>query len=116
MDERMIVAIAIIAGIAGVIALWQLIRAGYVKEVKEVLLYFVTQAEQAFGGKTGKLKRAAVLAWIYEKMPAQMRFFITAEQLGWFIDEAVDGMKHYLSTNSAAAAIVTGEKGDGNNG
>lgn len=111
-DYRYIVVLAILAGISGIIVLWQLIRAGYVEEVKAVLLYFVTKAEQMFGGKTGKLKRAAVLAWIYEKMPAIVRFFITSEAFGTMIDEAVEEMKRYLQSNANAAAIVSGEAAD----
>jgi glycine/D-amino acid oxidase-like deaminating enzyme len=114
MDDWMIIVLALCGGVAGVFTLWYLIRKGYVKEVKGVLLYFVTQAEQLFGGKTGRLKRAAVLAWIYEKMPSALKLFISADAIGVLIDEAVEEMKKYLQSNGAAAAIVSGE--DAGNG
>lgn len=95
--------------ILALVCIWFLIRSGYVKEVKSVLLYFVTQAEQFFGGKTGKLKKAAVISWVYEKLPNIIRFFISSEEMSYLIENAVEDMKKYLAENTAAAALVTKE-------
>lgn len=92
------------------IVLWILIRMGFVNEVNKILLYFVTQAEREFGGKTGKLKKAAVLAWIYERMPSMARLFISSNYFGILIDAAVEEMKKYLESNTQAADIVKDDK------
>ncbi len=111
--DKLIIIISAVVGALGVVLLWLLIRAGYIKEVKGVLLYFVTQAEKDFGGKTGKLKKSAVLVWIYEKMPKLIRLFISSEQFGSLIDTAADELTKYLASNTAAAAIVNGEDKEG---
>lgn len=84
-----------------------LCRRGATPYVKQMLFYLVTEAERHFGGGTGELKYAAVTTWIYEKLPAVVRFFFTAKQIDKLIEEAVNEMQEYLSKNDKAATLVS---------
>lgn len=86
------------------------IKAGYEKQIKQFLLYLVVKAEKEFGGKTGELKFAAVASWIYEKLPAIARIFISSDNIEELIEEAVELMKKYLAENENAKAIVEQNK------
>jgi hypothetical protein len=83
-----------------------LVRKGSTQYVKQMLFYLVTQAEAEFGSGTGELKYAAVTTWLYERMPAIIKFFFTAKQIDAMIEAAVQQMKEYLSTNESAKAFV----------
>lgn len=83
-----------------------LIRKGATSYVKQMLFYLVTQAEAEFGSGTGDLKYAAVTTWLYERMPAIMKFFFTAKQIDAMIEAAVAQMKEYLSKNTSAQTFV----------
>ena len=71
-----------------------------------MLFYLVTQAEAEFGSGTGDWKYAAVTTWLYERMPAILKFFFTAKQIDTMIEAAVDQMKEYLQKNASAQAFV----------
>ena len=83
-----------------------LIRKGATSYVKQMLFYLVTQAEAEFGSGTGDLKYAAVTTWLYERMPAILKFFFTAKQIDAMIEAAVKQMKEYLKKNASAQAFV----------
>lgn len=83
-----------------------LVKKGSAKYVKQMLFYLVTQAEVEFGSGTGDLKYAAVTTWLYERMPAILKFFFTAKQIDAMIEAAVDQMKEYLQKNTSAQAFV----------
>jgi len=83
-----------------------LIRKGATSYVKQMLFYLVTQAEAEFGSGTGDLKYAAVTTWLYERMPAIMKFFFTAKQIDAMIEAAVAQMREYLSKNTSAQTFV----------
>jgi len=57
----------IAAAVAGVIAL---IKKGETQILKEILFRLVTQAEAEFGGGVGELKKAAVIEWLYSRLPS----------------------------------------------
>lgn len=83
-----------------------LVKKGSSQYVKQMLFYLVTQAEAEFGSGTGDLKYAAVTTWLYERMPAILKFFFTAKQIDTMIEAAVDQMKEYLQKNASAQAFV----------
>jgi len=83
-----------------------LVRKGSTQYVKQMLFYLVTRAEAEYGSGTGELKYAAVTTWLYERMPAIIKFFFTAKQIDAMIEAAVQQMKEYLSTNESAKALV----------
>lgn len=83
-----------------------LIKKGAIKQVNEILFYLVTEAEKQFGGGTGQLKYAAVVAWLYERLPLVTKFLITAKQLDEMIEESVHRMKDYLEKNKDARLLI----------
>lgn len=83
-----------------------LVKRGATSYVKQMLFYLVTKAEAEYGSGTGDLKYAAVTTWLYERMPAIIKFFFTAKQIDAMIEAAVQQMKEYLSTNESAKALV----------
>lgn len=89
-DSILLVAFVIIACLVA-------IKKGYIKQVKQGLLALVIQAEKMYGGKTGQLKFAAVATWIYEKLPAIARIFLTSQDIENLIEDAVIEMKEYLA-------------------
>ena len=97
---------SILLVIAVIIAVIVMVRQGYIKQVKQGLLYLVTKAEQEFGGGTGDLKYSAVSDWIYGKLPTIARLFLSAETIDNLIETAVEEMKDYLSENNSAAKLI----------
>jgi len=83
-----------------------LVRKGSTQYVKQMLFYLVTRAEAEYGSGTGELKYAAVTTWLYERMPAIIKFFFTAKQIDAMIEAAVQQMKEYLSKNDYAKSFV----------
>ncbi|MDD4592920.1 MAG: hypothetical protein PHG06_21240 [Parabacteroides sp.] len=83
-----------------------LVRKGSSRYVKQMLFYLVTQAEAEYGSGTGDLKYAAVTTWLYERIPAILKFFFSAKQIDAMIESAVDQMKEYLMKNASAQAFV----------
>ena len=91
-----------------VIAVILMLRRGAKKQVNEMLFYLVTEAEDYFGSGTGQLKYAAVVTWLYERLPAIVRFIFTQKQIDEMIEEAVQRMKQYLESNMMARVMIVG--------
>jgi len=89
-----------------VIGLMVLVKRGYSYYAKQILFYLVTKAEAEFGGGTGQLKYAAVTTWLYEKLPAIAKFILTTKTIDALIEEAVQQMKKYLTSNEQARVLV----------
>lgn len=83
-----------------------LIKKGATKMVKQMLFYLVLIAEEQFGSGTGDLKYAAVVTWIYERLPPVVKFFLTSAQLDRLIEAAVAEMKDYLQSNESVSVRI----------
>lgn len=92
--------------VIAVIGLIVLVKRGYSYYAKQILFYLVTKAEAEFGGGTGQLKYAAVTTWLYEKLPAIAKFILTPKTIDVLIEEAVQQMKKYLTSNEQAKVLV----------
>ena len=79
-----------------------------VKNIKEWLLYAVTEAEIALGGKTGQLKLRMVYDMAIEKF--EWLSFISFELFTEWVDEALVNMRDMLAKNETISEIVKGEK------
>ncbi len=99
--------IEISGGILTAIGIVILLRKGAKSGVSEILFYLVTRAEQEFKSKTGELKYASVVTWLYERMPVFCRFMLSQKEIDTLIESAVVRMKEYLKQNSAAEKIVS---------
>ena len=100
MDMNLIVNIAIVLiAIFSLIWLW---RKGYRKQVREILLILVIQAEKAWGRGTGAVKFSEV----YNKLPTIVTLLFTRNDIEQMINDAVEQMKRYIESNSAVRSIV----------
>jgi hypothetical protein len=95
--------------VAAAIAVVVLFKRGEVSFLKEILFRLVTKAEQEFGCGTGELKKAAVVEWIYDKLPAILRFIITRKEIDNLIDEIVVYAKTKWAANAKLKEYVSGE-------
>lgn len=82
--------------LALVLGLVLLLRFGSKKQIRAVLLYLVSRAEEEWGSGTGEIKYASVVAAVYERIPTAARFLITERELSQMIEAAVSKMKEYL--------------------
>lgn len=76
-------------------------------KVKEWLLFAVVQAEKELGAKTGQIKLRYVYDMFLSKFPALVNI-ISFEQFSELVDEALDEMKHLMSTNNNIKIYVKG--------
>ena len=100
MDMNLIVNIAIVLiAIFSLIWMW---KKGYRKQVREILLILVIQAEKAWGRGTGAVKFSEV----YNKLPTIVTLLFTRNDIEQMINDAVEQMKRYIESNSAVRNIV----------
>ena len=97
---------SVIVVILFIVAVILMLRKGAKKQVNEMLFYLVTEAEKQFGGGTGQLKYAAVVAWLYERLPLIVRILFTEKQIDLLIEDAVERMKKYLESNIQARVLI----------
>lgn len=78
-----------------------------INNIKEWLLYAVTEAEVTLGEKTGQLK----LRMVYDMAIAKFEWlsFVSFETFSGWVDEALDHMRNMISSNERVKAIVKGE-------
>ena len=93
-----------------VLCLYLLLQTRYKKQVSQMLLYLVAQAEKEFGSKTGQIKFAAVCAWLYERLPATAKLVLSPIIIERMIEEAVLHLKEYLDNNAQARMVITDDK------
>ena len=88
--------------VAFIVLLW---KKGKQQAVKSMIYYLVCKAEQQFGSKTGDIKYAAVVTWLYDRLPIIVQWVFTKEEIGNYIEEAVDRLKKYLQENPDATLL-----------
>lgn len=105
------IAIGISAIICAIIILmykfFQLPTEKQIQNIKEWLLYAVTEAEKQLGGGTGQIKLRQVYDWAVAKFPWVQ--FIKFETFSGWVDEALVTMKYLLEQNKAIKTYVAGE-------
>ncbi len=87
--------------IAVIIVLILLYKHGRIEVVKKVLFSLVSRAEKEFGSGTGELKKAAVIEWIYEKLPKIVTIFITPKEIEQLIESVLEYAKTKWASNTA---------------
>lgn len=77
-----------------------------VANIKEWLLYAVTEAETALGSGTGQLK----LRYVYDMALSKFAWlkYIPFETFSKWVDDALEEMRHMLATNENVKVIVEG--------
>ena len=81
---------------------------GQKKIVYKILYSLVTEAEKQFGGGTGELKQAHVIAKVYNVLPAVLKSVISANRLGKWVDDALQKAKKKWSENSNVSGYIEG--------
>ena len=87
-------------------ALILLYRRGRIGIVKKILFVLVSRAEKKFGSGTGELKKAAVIEWIYEKLPKIVTVFITPKEIEQLIESVLEYAKTKWAANTALQEYI----------
>lgn len=98
---------SILLVIAVAVALVLLYKHGRIEIVKKVLFSLVSRAEKEFGSGTGELKKAAVIEWIYEKLPKIVTVFITPKEIENLIESVLEYAKTKWASNGALQSYIT---------
>jgi hypothetical protein len=83
--------------LAVVMVLAYLWAKGHKAVVRKIVYSLVIQAERALGNGTGEFKYALVVGWVYERLPALVRLFLSEAELDGMIEAAVQYMKEELA-------------------
>ena len=100
MEMNLIVNIAIV--LVAIISLIWMWKKGYRKQVREMLLILVIQAEKSWGRGTGAVK----FSQVYNKLPTIVTLLFTRNDIEQMINESVEQMKRYIESNSAARNLI----------
>ena len=101
MNMNLIVNICIV--VVFVLALIFLWKRGYKKQVKEILLVLVIQAEKAWGSGTGAVK----FSQVYSQLPTIITIFFSKNEIEIMINETVEYMKQYLESNIKVQKVLS---------
>ena len=97
--------LVIIAAAAGVIVLY---RRGELSLLENLLFTFVIKAEREFGGGTGELKRAAVIDWVYERLPKIVTLIISRRTVERVLESVLANAKKKWSANQSLQDYING--------
>lgn len=73
-----------------------------------ILYALITEAEAQYGGKTGALKKAAVISYIYGMIPGILKIFITQTRLENWIEEVLIYAKETWALNAGIQMYIAG--------
>lgn len=77
-----------------------------VKNLQQLILGWVTDAEKDLGGGTGKLKASKVAAMIYQYIPDDLKPLFTPEEIQNMIDAVLGDAKKYWEKNGKAREYI----------
>lgn len=96
--------LVVVAALVGVVIL--ITRKQYAI-LDRIILVLVTEAEKQYGGGTGAVKLAAVIDWVYPKIPAVVRLFITEHQLVSTIERVLAQAKANWEQNPNISTYIS---------
>ncbi len=99
--DSVLVVLLVVAGIIVLIAKRQYAI------LDKIIFSLVTEAEKKFGGGTGAAKLAAVIEWVYPKIPAVIRLFISETQLEKLIERVLADAKVRWEKNPHLSAYIS---------
>lgn len=85
----------------------QAAKESVIENLQQIIFGLVTDAEKELGAGTGKLKSAKVAAWVYDKIPDELKPLFSAEDIQEMIDTVLREAQEYWSKNSNAAAYIS---------
>jgi hypothetical protein len=71
-----------------------------------IVFALVTEAEKKYGGGAGAVKLAAVIDWLYPKIPAIIRLFISGKQIERIIERVLTDARKRWSANPQLSAYI----------
>jgi len=71
-----------------------------------IALVLVTDAEVAYGGGTGKLKRSYVIDELYKRIPDEYKKYITEDNLDTVLNKALDEAKVLWESNESLKKMI----------
>lgn len=74
--------------------------------LKQIIFSLVTDAEKELGGGTGKLKSAKVAAWVYDKIPDELKPLFSADDIQDMIDTVLREAQEYWNKNAKAREYI----------
>ena len=74
--------------------------------LKQIIFALVTDAEKELGGGTGKLKSAKVAAWVYDKIPDELKPLFSEDDIQGMIDTVLKEAQEYWNKNSKAREYI----------
>ena len=92
--------------VAAVAAVVFAIFKGNKSVIMRILYTLVTDAERVFGSGTGEQKLAAVVDWIYPRLPAIIKVFVTDKMLVRWIEKALAAAKEAWENNPELIAGI----------
>ena len=84
----------------------QVAKVAIIKNLQQLILGWVTDAEHDLGGGTGKLKASKVAALIYQYIPDDLKPLFTPQEIQDMIDTVLDDAKKYWEKNSKAREYI----------
>ncbi len=97
--------LVVIAAIAAAIILY---KRGHIALVENLLFTLVIEAERQFGGGTGELKRAAVISWVYERLPKILTLIISRSTIERLLESALEYAKKKWGANALLRDYISG--------
>ena len=88
--------LVVLIGLAVIIAL---IAKKQYAILDQIILTLVVEAEKKYGDGTGAVKLASVIDWVYPKIPAVIRFFISEKHLEKMIENVLLEAKEKWKSN-----------------
>lgn len=81
-------------------------KAAIIKNLQQLILGWVTDAEHDLGGGTGKLKASKVAALIYKYIPDDLKPLFTPQEIQDMIDTVLEDAKKYWEKNEKAREYI----------
>lgn len=99
-------ALLVIAVFGGIIILY---RRGEVALLENLLFTLVIKAERDFGAGTGELKRAAVIDWVYERLPKIVTLIVSQKTIEGLLEAALSYAKKKWAANPLLRDYINGK-------
>ena len=84
----------------------QAAKTAVTKNLRQLILGWVTDAEHDLGGGTGKLKSSKVAAMIYANIPDDLKPLFSPNEIQDMIDTVLEDAKKYWEKNSKAREYI----------
>jgi len=77
--------------------------------IYKILYILVTEAEKQYGSGTGSLKLAAVIRWIWDRLPSILKIFITESTLERWDEDVLKQAKTDWENNSKIGEYINSQ-------